>query len=439
MRPIDRPDTDIDSRLAQMPPSVRDAFNSYQALVIKLGIARKTKPRTKDNQDRGGISVYWDNVYAWCDIHTKRPHVEVKFYSAGKIFDGCSKSCNFCHGQDGCLMPYLDESNLDKALWCSVLAAQARDHYQWQGTVDDIRLAIAKAAGKHSKGEVDAHVMQTEPTFNVRTDRTSTLIARKIQSPVCSRDTLTTIIAAFLAAPEIAKDEYNREVYRLAEKLKLGRDYVLDMIGRLSKASNPLEALSDSESQLLSLDDKARLEISDLDLLVKGTETLKNYDAEYWAQRVAKFEGKAEISQATLTLPRPGQQIFRGMILTNYGYTCCISGLRIPELLEASHIVGWAESAKDRLNPRNGLCLAPSLHAAFDQGLLTVTADGIVYVRKSVRNREQRIRPENDTLSRWHGRRIIQPSRSEHAPDPALLAKHHDTFGLTEEIKAAKL
>ena len=393
MSSVDKFDTDIDSRLAQMPPSVRDAFNTYQALVIKLGIAKKTKPRKKDNQDRGGISVYWDNVYAWCDIHTKRPHVEVKFYSAGKIFDGCSKSCYFCQSQDGCLMPYLDESNLDKALWCSVLAAQARDHYQWQGTVDDIRLAIAKATGKHSKGEADAHVMQTEPTFGVRADRTSTLIARKIQPPVCSRDTLTTIIAAFLAAPEIAKDEYSREVYRLAEKLKLGRDYVLDMISRLSKASNPLEALSDSESQLLSLDDKARLEISDLDLFVKDTETLKNYDAEYWTQRVARLEEKEESPQASLVISRRGQRIFRDMILANYGYKCCISGLQVAELLEASHIVGWAENAKNRLNPRNGLCLASSLHAAFDLGLLTVTADGIVYVRKSVRNREQRLRP----------------------------------------------
>jgi putative restriction endonuclease len=48
------------------------------------------------------------------------------------------------------------------------------------------------------------------------------------------------------------------------------------------------------------------------------------------------------------------QYFFRQMVLASYAYRCCITGLAIPELLNASHIVPWAADPKNRLNPRNG-------------------------------------------------------------------------------------
>ncbi len=67
---------------------------------------------------------------------------------------------------------------------------------------------------------------------------------------------------------------------------------------------------------------------------------------------------------------RINQNVFRQMILANYDYKCAISGIDIPELLVASHIIPWSENHKERLNPENGICLSSLYDRAFDQGLI---------------------------------------------------------------------
>lgn len=75
-------------------------------------------------------------------------------------------------------------------------------------------------------------------------------------------------------------------------------------------------------------------------------------------------------AQATTKI-RIGQKFFRQIVLSSYGNRCCVTGNPIPELLIASHIIPWREQAEHRLNPHNGLCLARTHDAAFDQGLIT--------------------------------------------------------------------
>ena len=69
---------------------------------------------------------------------------------------------------------------------------------------------------------------------------------------------------------------------------------------------------------------------------------------------------------------RRGQQFFRQTILNAYGVRCCISGINVPRLLVASHIKPWRDFPKERLDPRNGLCLSSLHDAAFDAGLITL-------------------------------------------------------------------
>lgn len=57
---------------------------------------------------------------------------------------------------------------------------------------------------------------------------------------------------------------------------------------------------------------------------------------------------------------RVNQSFFRAAVLAAYNVRCCVTGLSIPELLTASHIVPWSADVKNRTNPRNGLCLNPS-------------------------------------------------------------------------------
>ncbi len=72
---------------------------------------------------------------------------------------------------------------------------------------------------------------------------------------------------------------------------------------------------------------------------------------------------------------RVGQNIFRAMLLELYSTKCCLTGIDIPEVLRASHIIPWAEQVNSRLNPENGLCLSATYDAAFDKHLITFDED----------------------------------------------------------------
>ncbi len=72
---------------------------------------------------------------------------------------------------------------------------------------------------------------------------------------------------------------------------------------------------------------------------------------------------------------RVNQSFFRETVLSAYNYKCCISGVQSHTLLEACHIVDWAKDDKNRVNPRNGLCLNPFFHKAYDANLIGISPD----------------------------------------------------------------
>jgi putative restriction endonuclease len=69
---------------------------------------------------------------------------------------------------------------------------------------------------------------------------------------------------------------------------------------------------------------------------------------------------------------RVNQNVFRQIVLANYSSKCAISGIDIPELLVASHIIPWSKSEEERLNPENGICLSTMYDKAFDKGLIGI-------------------------------------------------------------------
>jgi putative restriction endonuclease len=72
---------------------------------------------------------------------------------------------------------------------------------------------------------------------------------------------------------------------------------------------------------------------------------------------------------------RVNQSVFRQMVLANYSSKCAITGIDMPELLLASHIVPWSKNEKERLNSENGICLSALYDRAFDKGLLAFDKD----------------------------------------------------------------
>jgi putative restriction endonuclease len=84
----------------------------------------------------------------------------------------------------------------------------------------------------------------------------------------------------------------------------------------------------------------------------------------------------------TIIKARVNQGFFRAAVLSAYGGKCCITGVSVPQLLVASHIIPWSVRTDTRTNPRNGLLLNSVHDKAFDAGLITITTDYEVNVSK---------------------------------------------------------
>lgn len=120
---------------------------------------------------------------------------------------------------------------------------------------------------------------------------------------------------------------------------------------------------------------------------------------------------------------RINQGFFRAAVLAAYNSRCCITGLSIVPLLNASHIVPWTVDVKNRTNPRNGLCLNTIHDRAFDCGLITVTADAKVRVSSKAKG-VGADQASVDFLWRFDGAEISVPRLF--APDASLLRYHNE-------------
>ena len=132
--------------------------------------------------------------------------------------------------------------------------------------------------------------------------------------------------------------------------------------------------------------------------------------------------GKTKLSQVKV---RVNQYVFRTMVLNNYYSKCCITGFDISGLLVASHIVPWSKNSKERLNPRNGICLNAIHDKAFDKGLITVTPDYLIKISPSI------ISSTNNKLFMgyflaYHNRKIIVPDKF--IPAQEFLEYHNDNI-----------
>jgi putative restriction endonuclease len=122
---------------------------------------------------------------------------------------------------------------------------------------------------------------------------------------------------------------------------------------------------------------------------------------------------------------RINQHLFRGIVLSNYNNQCCITGINIPELIVASHILPWSKDEGNRLNPKNGLALNSLHDKAFDCGLLTVTEDLIVKISpKLLRSKD--IESINQNFIQYDGKQLIKPKKFY--PDAEFLKVHNERF-----------
>lgn len=118
---------------------------------------------------------------------------------------------------------------------------------------------------------------------------------------------------------------------------------------------------------------------------------------------------------------RVNQSFFRSVILSSYDFKCCLTGIDIPELLIASHIVPWSKDKDNRLNPQNGLCLNNLHDKAFDKGLITFDTSFKVVLSSQIKNNN------NNAIKQYfqnlEGKTLMLPKRF--IPDVKFLEYHN--------------
>lgn len=122
---------------------------------------------------------------------------------------------------------------------------------------------------------------------------------------------------------------------------------------------------------------------------------------------------------------RVNQSVFRQMVLANYSTKCAITGIDIPELLLASHIIPWSKSEEHRLNPENGICLSALYDKAFDKGVIGINQNYEVILSTSLKKKKDTLFYKNH-FALIDNLKIIEPLK--YLPRKEFLEYHLDTI-----------
>jgi putative restriction endonuclease len=202
-------------------------------------------------------------------------------------------------------------------------------------------------------------------------------------------------------------------------------------------------------SLAMKLSNLASLDTYHQDRGVVGLKGASNLDRKVWAAFQANWTVMAEQSEtafetlmrseslpptpATPPLPtgpsevertvktRRLQRFFRDSVLASYEFKCAVSGIAIPDLLIASHIIPWCKDESRRADPTNGLCLNALYDCAFDRGLITFDEDFRMVVSRALKKDRP---PEFQQINflKLEGSKLILPHRFQ--PD-AIAMQHH--------------
>lgn len=117
---------------------------------------------------------------------------------------------------------------------------------------------------------------------------------------------------------------------------------------------------------------------------------------------------------------RQGQSTFRQALLRAYDSRCAFTGCRIPQVLDAAHIVPYQGQQTDHV--QNGLLLRTDLHTLLDLGLLAVDSGTLtILVSHALAGSE---------YAELDGKRMHVPADRRQYPSPAALDEHRSRSNL---------
>jgi len=121
------------------------------------------------------------------------------------------------------------------------------------------------------------------------------------------------------------------------------------------------------------------------------------------------------------------EYIFRKTVLKTYNNQCAVSGLKVESseeelLVDACHIVPFTQTSDDYIC--NGIALTPTMHRAFDNGLISIDDNYRILVQKKLKD----YHPSTGILQ-YANKAILLPRDEKFYPSRRRLAEHRVRFG----------
>lgn len=209
-----------------------------------------------------------------------------------------------------------------------------------------------------------------------------------------SIDEITLALALYFRTPYGKISERNPEIIALAKQLNRTPGAVSLKLGNLARfdrrviESGRKGFANGSKKDRVVWDDyvdsAGGIALQRLTEKVNDICIENDLQAEQILSSETKFVPVSSTTRMVTRMERCYQSMFRSVVLSRYEGQCAVSGLQLNSLLEAAHIVPWAEDETVRLEPSNGLSLNPFMHKAYDQHLLGIDGAGIIHVSKEL-------------------------------------------------------
>lgn len=246
-----------------------------------------------------------------------------------------------------------------------------------------------------------------------------------------TRDEVVIALALYLSRPFGSLRSTNPDVQAVAGILGRSPGAVSRKVGNIGSFDSDLPAKGLSHAAKADrlvweefIGAKPGMKPVDAVFLEAGRIAASKYDADlsFLAEKPCpeRTEGTA-LRKVRLT-----EGFFRAAVLSNYDGRCAVTGLRAPELLEAAHILPWAEHESLRMVPANGISLCTLLHRAYDVDLIGIDPGGLLHVSRLLAEKSRGSSLEGFFRSLDGAARLQEASRFR--PNPDFLAEKYAGF-----------
>lgn len=200
-------------------------------------------------------------------------------------------------------------------------------------------------------------------------------------------------------------------------------------------APKPLKTWNDWATSSQKLDNLKK----EVERIIKKIDSTIEYDFDKFLEKKKYIEREIENTKLPVGVPlnttkermtevRTIQYKFSKNIRLVYNETCCITGISVPKLLEASHIKPWKDANDyERGDIKNGLLLNSLHHAAFDAGYITVVKDNNDFKVK-VSSQLKDFCKGNDNIKQFfldYDNKKIRVPKKQYIPDKEYLEFHN--------------